>query len=43
MLNIFAVLFGLLLHEAFGEHVFHLCKMPFSIVNTNNNLESNDQ
>jgi hypothetical protein len=42
MLQIFIVLFGLL-HEAFGEYIFHVYKMHFLVLNEHNNLDSNDQ
>jgi hypothetical protein len=37
MLKIFVVLLGLLLYEAFGEHIFHLYKIHVSALHENNN------
>jgi hypothetical protein len=42
MLKILAVLFGLF-QEAFGEYMFRFSKRHYSLVNENNNLDSNDQ
>jgi hypothetical protein len=41
-LILFTVLLGLL-HDAFGEFIFHFDKMHFSVLNENNNLDSNDR
>jgi hypothetical protein len=42
MLKIFPVLFGLF-QETFGEYMFRFSKRHYSVVNENNNLDSDDQ